>query len=246
MNTPRFSTAAAGVVAAAIAFTLAGCGAPPAKRFSEAEPLRTADIVYAPAYDAGPTTGPPAPAPSAAPAAPVAPAAPDVTAMPVATAAPVAMVTPDAAATPVASAGPPAPAREPPSPASAPRGESGAAPAARLAAAAAATAPAPAPKPAAERPPSAPPAASTPLAPGRWAVQVGVFAVPANAERDRARVAERLASTDVAAAQRIVRVERIGNRSHVLVGDLPDRDAALALAAQLRRALNHDVVVLRR
>ncbi|MCX8018127.1 MAG: glycogen synthase GlgA, partial [Rhodocyclaceae bacterium] len=33
-----------------------------------------------------------------------------------------------------------------------------------------------------------------PLAPGRWAVQVGVFAVAANAERDRARVAARLAS----------------------------------------------------
>ncbi|MFN3566588.1 MAG: SPOR domain-containing protein, partial [Burkholderiaceae bacterium] len=85
-----------------------------------------------------------------------------------------------------------------------------------------------------------------PLAPGRWAVQVGVFAVAANAERDRERVAARLASTDVAAAQSIVRVERIGNRSHVLVGDLPDREAAQALAAQLRRVLRQDVVVLRR
>lgn len=195
MNALRLSPAAAYAAAAAIGAALAGCGAPPAKRFSENEPLRTADIVNAPQYEAG------------------------------------------------ATAAPPAPAREPP-PKPVPPIESGATRAAQPAAPAAAAEPAP--KPAVERSKSAAPLSPAPLAPGRWAVQVGVFAVAANAERDRARVAARLASADLASAQRVVRVERIGSRSHVLVGDLPDRDAAQALAAQLRRALNQDVVVLRR
>lgn len=194
MNALRPSPAAAYAAAAAIGAALAACGAPPAKRFSENEPLRTADIVNAPQYDAAATVTPPAPA------------------------------------------------REPPPPTPARRIEPGAARAAQSAAPAAE----PAPKPAVERSKNAAPASPAPLAPGRWAVQVGVFAVAANAERDRARVAARLASADLASAQRVVRVERIGSRSHVLVGDLPDRDAAQALAAQLRRALNQDVVVLRR
>lgn len=198
MNAPRLSPAAAYAAAAAIGAALAGCGAPPAKRFSEAEPLRTADIVNAPQYAAAPDTRTPEAMPQAASSATPARAA-DV--------APRAQ---PAAAAPVTEAAP-----KPPAPANA----------------------------TADR---AAPVSTEPLAPGRWAVQVGVFAVAANAERDRARVAARLASTEVAAAQRIVRVERIGNRSHVLVGDLPDREAALALAAQLRRALNQDVVVLRR
>jgi hypothetical protein len=92
----------------------------------------------------------------------------------------------------------------------------------------------------------APAPAPAPLAPGRWSVQVGVFAVPANAQKDRVRVESRLAQSDIAPAQRIVRVERIADRSHVLVGDLPDRAAVQALAAQLRRLLRQDVVVLRR
>ncbi|GMV58817.1 MAG: hypothetical protein AMXMBFR72_19200 [Betaproteobacteria bacterium] len=196
MNALRPSPAAAYAAAAAIGAALAACGTPPAKRFSENEPLRTADIVNAPQYDAAATVTPPAPA------------------------------------------------REPPLSTPAPRIESGAARAAQPAAPAAAAEPAP--KPAVERSKSAAPPSPAPLAPGRWAVQVGVFAVAANAERDRARVAARLASADLPAAQRVVRVERIGSRSHVLVGDLPDRDAAQALAAQLRRALNQDVVVLRR
>jgi cell division protein FtsN len=195
VNALRLSPAAAYAAAAAIGAALAGCGAPPAKRFSENEPLRTADIVNAPQYEAG------------------------------------------------ATAAPPASARELPSP-PAPPIESGAARASPPAAPAAAAETAP--KPAVERSKSAAPPSPAPLGPGRWAVQVGVFAVAANAERDRARVAARLASADLPAAQRVVRVERIGSRSHVLVGDLPDRDAAQALAAQLRRALNQDVVVLRR
>lgn len=198
MNALRRSPAAAYATAVTIGAALAACGAPPAKRFSENEPLRTADIVNAPQYDAAATVTPPAPA------------------------------------------------REPPLPTPAPPVESGAARAAPPAAPAAAAEPAP--KPTVERPGQgrAAPAPPAPLAPGRWAVQVGVFAVAANAERDRARVAARLASADLPAEQRVVRVERIGNRSHVLVGDLPDREAARALAAQLRRALNQDVVVLRR
>jgi hypothetical protein len=73
-----------------------------------------------------------------------------------------------------------------------------------------------------------------------------VFAVAANADKDRARIESRLANSGLAPARRVVRVERIGNRSHVLVGDLPDRAAAQELAAQLRRALKQDVVILRR
>lgn len=196
MNALRPAPAAAYAAAAVIGAALVACGAPPAKRFSENEPLRTADIVYAPQYDAAATVTPPAPA------------------------------------------------REPPRPTPAPRIESAAARAAPPAAppAAAETAP----KPAVERSNRAAQTSPAPPAPGRWTAQVGVFAVAANAERDRARVAARLASADLPAAQRVVRVEHIGSRSHVLVGDLPDRDAALALAAQLRRALNQDVVVLRR
>lgn len=199
MNAPRLSPAAAYAAAAAIGAALAGCGAPTTKRFSETEPLRTADIVNAPQYEAAPATPSLQPVPPQAASAATAARAPDV--------APRAQ---PAAAAPVTEAAP-----RPPAPAIA----------------------------TAKR---AAPASLEPLAPGRWAVQVGVFAVAANAERDRARVAARLAATDIAAGQRIVRVERIGDRSHVLVGDLPNRDAALALAAQLRRALNQDVVVLRR
>ncbi|GAB4466398.1 MAG: hypothetical protein OHK0044_06170 [Burkholderiaceae bacterium] len=100
----------------------------------------------------------------------------------------------------------------------------------------------PAPQPPAIAQPG-PETAAPPLAPGRWAVQVGVFAVPANADAVRARVAAKIAQSDLAVP---VRVERIGDRSHVLVGDLPDRAAAQALAARLRRVLAQDVVILRR
>lgn len=105
----------------------------------------------------------------------------------------------------------------------------------------AATAGPAAPAPAAAQP--GPITALPPLAPGRWAVQVGVFAVPANAEAVRARVATKLARSDLAVP---LRVERVGDRSHVLVGDLPDRAAAQGLAERLRRLLGQDVVILRR
>lgn len=197
MNALRLSPAAAYAAAAAIGAALAGCGAPPAKHFSETEPLRTADIVHAPTYDA------------ASASAAAVPEVPAVAPQPAATAQAVAQPAP--AATPAALAGVLQPV-------------------------------APSPEPAARD--IAP--ASAPAAGARWVVQVGVFAVPANADKVRARVESRLAQSDLAPAQRVVRVERIGDRSHVLVGDLPDRKAADALAAQLRRALNQDVVVLRR
>lgn len=130
------------------------------------------------------------------------------------------------------------------------------APPAAIASAIETPSPAAAPAPLAEVPQHVPPPsaavaadaapAPAPAAQARWAVQVGVFAVPANADKDRARVESRLAQSDLAPAQRIVRVERIGDRSHVLVGDLPDRAAAQALAARLRHLLRQDVVVLRR
>lgn len=74
-------------------------------------------------------------------------------------------------------------------------------------------------------------------------MQVGVFAVPANAQAVRLRVAQRLAKAGLGIEPRI---ERVGDREHVLVGELSDRAAAQALAAQLRQLLGHDVVILRR
>lgn len=87
------------------------------------------------------------------------------------------------------------------------------------------------------------PAGAPASARGRWSVQVGVFAVPANAQAVRARVAQRLTQAGLGIEPRI---ERIGDREHVLVGELPDRAAAQDLAAQLRRLLRQDVVILGR
>lgn len=106
--------------------------------------------------------------------------------------------------------------------------------------------PPPASRAAAAEPALAGEAAAQTAAAGRWAVQVGVFAIASNAERIRAQVQSRLARSDLAPELRDVRIERIGDRWHVLVGGQPDRASALALAAQLRRLLGHDVVVLRR
>ncbi len=202
MSALRISPAAATAAALAIGAALAACGASPARRSSEGEPLRTADIVHAPRYEA-------ASAPTASAAA--APEIPKVASAP----APAATVTAIAQPAPAAAVAPlaevPQPGAAPPAPA-----VQGAAPVTAVAAQA------------------------------RWVVQVGVFAVPANAQKVRARVESRLAQSALAPAQRVVRVERIGDRSHVLVGDLPDRAAAQALAAQLRSVLNQDVVVLRR
>lgn len=117
---------------------------------------------------------------------------------------------------------------------SAPQSGSAAAPRAATSAAPAATAAAPA-------------AVATPAA-ARWMIQVGVFAVPENAETVRQQVAKQLAQglADVPAPDRTPRVETRGNRHFVLVGDAPDRTAAETFAARVRRALKHDVVIVRR
>lgn len=122
---------------------------------------------------------------------------------------------------------PPADASPPPPTPALRQGES-AAPAPVAPGAAAAVAPAP--------------PAGAPLAPGRWSVQVGVFAVEANAQALRERVAQRLAQMPQASAADLRTVRR-GDRTHVVVGDLPDRASALRLAAQLRELLRQDLVL---
>jgi cell division protein FtsN len=89
------------------------------------------------------------------------------------------------------------------------------------------------------------PAASGDLAPGRWAVQVGVFFVANSAEAVRARVAAQLAQSDIP-ADRATRVVRRDNRYFVVVGDAADQGSAQALANQVRAALRQDVVLFRR
>jgi hypothetical protein len=76
----------------------------------------------------------------------------------------------------------------------------------------------------------------------RWSVQVATFSTPAMAESARSRIAQQLAhnASDLTAAPR---VERFGNRSHVLLGDFSDRESAEALAGRLRTVLRQDVVV---
>lgn len=82
---------------------------------------------------------------------------------------------------------------------------------------------------------------------GRFAVQVGVFLVAANAETIRARVASQLAADpSLAEGDKVVRAVKKGERTHVVVGDVADRRAAEDLAARLRTVLGHDVVVFQR
>ncbi|MFN9574505.1 MAG: septal ring lytic transglycosylase RlpA family protein [Betaproteobacteria bacterium] len=72
---------------------------------------------------------------------------------------------------------------------------------------------------------------------GPWSVQLGAFQQAANAEALRERVAVLLEQAGFDAAERSVRVERDGPVHRVLVGRLPGREAAAALAARLERAL---------
>lgn len=112
------------------------------------------------------------------------------------------------------------------------------------------------PRPPASAPPAdaparaAPPAAGGPAseastAEGRWSVQVGVFAVAQNAESLRARVASRLSTAALAPSERAVRTVSRDGRTHVVVGELPDRPSAQKLAQQLRDVLRQDVVLFR-
>lgn len=82
---------------------------------------------------------------------------------------------------------------------------------------------------------------------GRYAVQVGVFLVAANAESIRTHVAAQLAADpSLAPGEKIVRNVKKGERTHVVVGDVADRRAADDLAARLRTVLRQDVVVFQR
>ena len=87
-----------------------------------------------------------------------------------------------------------------------------------------------------ERPTAAAPAAAA-GAGGPWSVQLGAFQQAANAEALRERVAVLLEQAGFDATERSARVERDGPVHRVLVGRLPGREAAAALAARLERAL---------
>lgn len=83
--------------------------------------------------------------------------------------------------------------------------------------------------------------------PGRFAVQIGVFLVPSNAETIRTRTLERLANErTLKPSDKEVRSLKKGQRTYVVVGDVPDRNAAEFLAARLRLLLDQDVVVFKR
>jgi rare lipoprotein A len=87
-------------------------------------------------------------------------------------------------------------------------------------------------------------APTSPAAAVRWSVQVGAFAQQANAEAFAARVATVLGFSEgeLPSEQRAARVERDENLFRVLVGALPDRASAQALAQQLERLLGRPAV----
>jgi rare lipoprotein A (peptidoglycan hydrolase) len=89
--------------------------------------------------------------------------------------------------------------------------------------------------------------ASSSSRPGRYSVQVGVFAVPGMADNARQRVEEQLSrgGRSLAPEGRVVSVVRKSDRSYVLVGDLDDSASAESLAQQVRSLLRRDVVVFR-
>ena len=82
--------------------------------------------------------------------------------------------------------------------------------------------------------------------PGRWSVQVGVFAIVDNAEAVRKRVASLLAerAADLPLSDRTPQLERRGTMTAVLVGSQADRNGAEVLADRLRGALRQDVVLV--
>lgn len=172
--------------------------------------------------------------PKAAPVAVATPVAPPSAPAEQAAVAPPARAAPPVRVEPAAAATAPARVEPPPAPAT-PAAPVESPPAARTAAAPVAPVVSP---------------AATPVVPSgeRWSVQVGVFAVEDNAKTLRERVAAQLAAAlaDAPLSERTPRVERRGNRHFVLVGNVADRNAAAALAARVRAALGHDVVVVRR
>jgi rare lipoprotein A len=94
--------------------------------------------------------------------------------------------------------------------------------------------------------PGSPAASTRGPSPGttRWSVQVGAFSEQANAEELAGRVATVLgfSESELAGGQHETRVERDDTLFRVLVGVLPDRGSALALAQQLERLLGRPAV----
>jgi rare lipoprotein A len=82
----------------------------------------------------------------------------------------------------------------------------------------------------------------------RWSVQVGAFPEQASAEELAGRVTTVLGFSEgeLASSQRETRVERDDKLFRVLVGVLPDRGSALALAQQLERLLGRPAVPVSR
>jgi cell division septation protein DedD len=94
-------------------------------------------------------------------------------------------------------------------------------------------------------------AAAAPVAAnGRWAVQLGAFAGADRAQELLARVQAELAKTQAGslAAELQPRIETDGGLHRVLLGALPERDAAATLATRVAALLGGDIatyVVLR-
>jgi len=98
-------------------------------------------------------------------------------------------------------------------------------------------------------PTSTAPAERTAPAAGSWSVQLGAFAVPANAEALRDRLALLLSAPEadtLPAAARAPWVEYDGRLSRVLIGSLGDRAMAQAWAAQLERFLVRETALYAR
>ena len=97
---------------------------------------------------------------------------------------------------------------------------------------------------AAPTPVAAPASAAT----GPWSVQLGAFSIAGNAEALRERIAVMLEhnAAELAAAERVPRVERDGGVFRVLIGALPDRISAQSLAERLERLLERDTALYRR
>jgi len=98
--------------------------------------------------------------------------------------------------------------------------------------------------------PSSVPPAPAAAASGRWAVQLGAFAGPDRAQELLQRVQAALArpQADGLAADLQPRIESDGGLHRVLLGALPEREAATALASRLAALLGGDIatyVVLR-
>ena len=99
--------------------------------------------------------------------------------------------------------------------------------------------------------PAPPAATAAPVAAnGRWTVQLGAFAGPDRAQELLARVQAELAKTQAGslAAELQPRIETDGGLHRVLLGALPERDAAATLATRVAALLGGDIatyVVLR-